>query len=367
MLGSLVELLFYKIIMQENSEQSKLSLVNRILSNKAVIFILAGILIRVIMLIFYYTIQIIEPGRSWGDVEINYEHFETYPPLSQIFLFVFKFLSFGILEIFAFWAFFFDLLIMLVFYYVLKCFDIPKRLYAYGLFFINPFLFLNNVFSLSNCGYHITDSFFFLLFFMALYYFPKTKKIHRYLFYSFLALSICAKLYTLPVIGLLFLKLVYDKNWDELKIFLITTVIIIFIFIISPVFYLEGYLEFYAFWNQRGEGYLPIYIRIIPAAVLTVLYLIFRFRKADTFEIVFISIFIMASFIYFSNPYIRYFQPFVFFGILKPKEFFNLNLNLRFTKLKIRIDNNLLVFIVSIICVFLAMILIIFILDTSYF
>ena len=367
MLGCLVELLFYGIIMQENSEQSELSLINRILSNKALIFIFAGILIRVVMLIFYYIIQIIEPGRSWGDVEINYQSFEIYPPLAQIFLFIFKFLSFGMLEIFAFWAFFFDLLIMIVFYYVLKSFDIPKRLYAYGLFFINPFLFLNNVFSLSNCGYHITDSFFFLLFFVALYYFPKTKKIHKYLFYSFLALSVCAKYYTLPVIGLLFLKLVYDKNWDELKIFLITTVIIAFIFLISPVFYLEGYLELYAFWNQRGEGYLPIYIRIIPAAVLTVLYLGFRFRKADTFEIVFASIFIMVSFIFFSNPYIRYFQPFILFGILKPKEFFDLNLNLRLTKLKIKIDNNLLVFIVSIICVFVAILLIIFILDPSYF
>ena len=120
-------------MMQENSEQSELSLINRILSHKALIFILAGILIRVVMLIFYYVIQIIEPGRSWGDVEINYLSFKNYPPLSQIFLFVFKFLSFGILEIFAFWAFFFDLLIMIIFYYVLKSFDIPKKLYAYGL------------------------------------------------------------------------------------------------------------------------------------------------------------------------------------------------------------------------------------------
>ena len=55
------------------------------------------------------------------------------------------------------------------------------------------------------------------------------------------------------------------------------------------------------------------------------------------------------------------------FGILKPKEFFDLNLNLRLTKLKIKIDNNLLVFIVSIICVFLALILIVFILDPTYF
>jgi len=367
LLGRLDDLLLYKIIMQENSEQSKLSLFNRILSNKALIFILAGIIIRIVMLIFYYAIHILEPGRSWGDVEINYQQFDIYPPLSQIFLFVFKFLSFGILEIFAFWAFFFDLLIMIVFYYVLKSFNIPKKLYAYGLFFINPFLFLNNVFSLSNCGYHITDSFFFLFFFIALYYLPKTKKIHKFLFYSFLALSVCAKLYTLPVIGLLFLKLVYDKNWDELKIFLITTVIIIFIFIISPVFYLEGYLESYALWNQRGEGYLPLYIRLIPAAVLTILYFIFRFRKADTIETIFISIFIMASFIFFSNPYIRYFQPFIFFGILKPNEFFDLNLNLRSTKFKIKIDNNLLVFFVSIICVFLAIFLIMFILDLSYF
>jgi hypothetical protein len=317
------------------------------------------------MLIFYYVIQIVEPGRSWGDVEINYNSFEIYPPLTQGFLFVIKLFSFGSLEVFAFWAFFFDLLIMGQFYYVLKSFKIPNINYVYGLFLINPFLFLNNVFSYSNCGYHLTDSFFFLLFFLALYYFPKPKITHKYLFYSFLAFSICAKLYTLPAAGLFFLKLLYDKNWDEFKIFLITTILILFIFIVSPIFYLEGYLEFYAFWNQRGEGYLPLYIRIIPAFVLTLLYLIFRFRKADNFELIFISIMIMASFIFFSNPYIRYFQPFIFYGVLKPKQYFDLNL--KFIDKKIKVDNNLIVFLVSIICVIIAYLLIIFILDPSYF
>ncbi len=353
--------------MQNTSKESKSNLIHFLFSHKTLILILTGVLLRILMLIFYYVMQIIQPGRSWGDVEINYNQFDIYPPLTQVFLFVFKFLSFGSIEIFAFWAFFFDLLIMFVFYYVLKSYNIPKMMYAYGLFFINPFLFLNNVFSLSNCGYHITDSFFFLLFFIALYYFPKTEKIHKYLFYIFLSLSICAKLYTLPAVALFFLKLVYDKDWNELKIFLITTIIIMFIFIVAPIFYLEGYIGFFTFWNLRGEGYFPLYVRLIPAAILTILYFIFRFKRADKFEIIFASIFIMALFIFFSNPYIRYFQPFIFFGILKPKEFFEINLNLRIKKLKVKIDNNLLVFLLSIICVFIAFLLIIFVLDPTYF
>ncbi|TFG13420.1 MAG: hypothetical protein EU531_09805 [Promethearchaeota archaeon] len=353
--------------MVKEPENSNLSLFKRIVSYNGIIFISIGILARVFMLIFYYWIQIIQPGRSWGDIETNYYDIEIYPPLTQIFLLFFKFLSFGSLEVLAFWAFFFDILIMIQFYFVLKSFEIPNKIYAYGLFFINPFLFLNNVFSLSNCGYHITDSFFFLLFFTALYYYPKTKKIHRYLFYSFLALSIAAKLYTLPVLGFLFLKLIYEKDWEEFKIFLITHVVFISIFLISPFFFLEGYIEFFGFWNLRGEGYLPFYIRIIPAAVLAVSFLLFRFKKADALEIIFVSIFVMASFIFFSNPYIRYFQPFIFLGILRPKLYFTININLKITSFKLKVDNNLLIFIISVGCVLIAFLLIIFVLEPTYF
>jgi len=275
---------------------------------------------------------------------------------------VFRSLSFGSVEIFAFWAFLLDILTMMLFYYVLKSFKIKNIDYVFGLFLVNPFLFLNNSFSLENCGYHITDAIFLFFLFMALYFYPRKEEWSKYLFYGFMALSFAAKLYTLPVIGFFFLKFLIEKNWKEMKIFLLSTIPVVILFLILPFFYWENYLSLYSFWVQRGEAVLPLYLRLIPVAIVGGLFILFRLRKADLLEITFVSIFIFAIFMFFSNPYIRYFQALLFFGILTPKEFFTFKLNLGFIKREVVFDNNLLVFYSSFVLVGVAYFIIIFIL-----
>ena len=345
--------------MKGNTEKQDQSLLKRIMDKKGLIFIIGGILIRLFILVFYYFIHAIDPGRGWGDVGINFKSSYIYPPLTMVLLDFFEIISFGMVEVFAFWAFLLDILTMLMFYFVLKNFKIPKREYVFGLFMINPFLFLNNSFSLENCGYHITDAIFFFFLFMALILYNRENSWNKYLFYIFLALSATAKLYTLPIVGLFFLKYIIEKNWKEMKIFLFTTIPILLIFLVLPIFYWDNYLQLYSFWNQRGEAVLPLYIRLIPIAIIIGSYILFRLKKADLLEIIFASIFIIAVFMFFSNPYIRYFQALLFFGILKPKELFSFKLNLGFIKRDIRFDNNLLVFYTSFILVGLAYLIII--------
>lgn len=336
------------------------SFLERILDKKANIFIGFGIGIRLVMLLFYYYTHSVGLLTSWGDIQINFDGSYFYPPFTMILMGFFKFLSFGMVELFAFWGFLLDLSTMLMFYIVLKKFKIPNMKYVFGLFLINPFLFLNNSFSLENCGYHITDSIFFLLLFLALIYYPREEVWCKYLFYIFIVLSAVAKLYTIPVLGFFFIKPIIEKNWKELKIFLITTIPIIIIFLFAPIFYWENYFQLFSFWNQRGEAVLPLYIRLIPPAIIGGYYLIFRLRKTDLFEMTFVSILIMAVFIVFSNPYIRYFQALLFFGILKTREFFTFELNLGFFKREITVDNNLLVFYSSFVLVGIAYLIIIF-------
>lgn len=346
----------------ENKEAPRKSLLEKILDHKGIIFVFAGIGIRIFMLFYYYYTHMINPNKSWGDIGTNFNSSTIYPPLTLLLLSFFNFLSFGSIEIFAFWGFILDLFTTLMFYFVIKNFDISNKTYVFGLFLINPFLFLNNSFSLENCGYHLTDSFFFFFLFMALLFYPKKGEWDRYLFYIFLALSIVAKLYTLPILGYLLIKFMVDKNWKEMKVFLFSTIPILIIFLIAPFFYWEHYLDFYNFWNLRGEMGFPLYIRLIPPITIFCTYLIFRIKKGDIVENIFVSIFTMASFMFFSNPYIRYFQSYIFYGILKPKEFFTFKLNLGFIKREIIVDNNLLVFYFSIFNVFLAYLIIIFIL-----
>ena len=338
------------------------SFIERVLNKKALIFILFGIGIRFVMLIYYYYTHLINPGRSWGDIGINFRGTYYYPPLTMILMDFFRSLSFGSVEIFAFWGFLLDLLTMMLFYFVLKGFKIKNIDYVFGLFLINPFLFLNNSFSLENCGYHITDAFFFFFLFMALIFYIRKEKWSKYLFYGFLAMSFAAKLYTLPIIGFFFLKFLIEKNWKEMKIFLFSIIPIITIFLILPVFYWENYLTLYTFWVQRGEAVLPLYVRIIPFALISGFYIFFRLRKADLLEITFVSIFAMAIFMFFSNPYIRYFQALLLFGILTPREFFTFKLNLGFVKRDIIVDNNLSVFYFSFVLVGVSYFIILFIL-----
>jgi hypothetical protein len=355
--------------MEIDKEKKSQSLIGTVLAHKAIIFIIIGIAIRVLMLIYYYYSHAIDPAKGWGDVEL---HFKTdvhyiYPPLTEILLRFFIILSFENLLILVFWAFLLDLLTMLMFYFVLKSFNIKNKNYAFGLFLINPFLFLNNSFSLVNCGYHMTDSFFLFFLFMALIFYPKEDNLSKYLFYLFLAFSVVIKLYTVPIIVLIPLKHLITKDWKEIKIFLITSVPVLFVFLIAPIFYWEGYLELYVFWNQKGEAKIPLYIRIIPSLIIFGFFILFKLKSSDIFEITIISIIILASFMIFSSPFIRYFQPIIFYGILKEKKFFMLKVDLRIIKREICVDNHIVTFYLSIVAVILAFIIITFIMKNPYY
>ncbi len=354
--------------MESTIKSEDKSFLRKLITNKGIIFVILGIAIRVFMLLYYYYNYSIDPGRDWGDVGYNYDNYTSmiYPSLTIILLTFFRFMSFGMIEVFLFWAFLLDLLTVLMVYFVIKNFNIPKKKFAFGLFLINPFFFLNNSFSLANCGYHITDAIFFFFLFMALIYYPKEDKTSKILFYIFLSLSMVSKIYTIPVVGFFFLKFIIEKNWKEMKMFLITTVSILFVFLIVPIFFGQNFLLTFLFWNTRGESVVPIYIRLLPVAILVILFLFFRLKKADLFEIIIFSTVVTASVMFFSNPFVRYFQPIIFYGILKHREFFSFKLNLGIIKGKITVDNHIVTFVLSIFAVFVAYLLIIFVFEAFY-
>ena len=152
-----------------------------------------------------------------------------------------------------------------------------------------------------------------------------------------------------------------------MKMFLITAISVLFLFLIVPIFFGENFLLTFLFWNTRGESFIPFYIRLIPVSILIILFLIFRFKKADLFELIIFSIAVTASVMFFSNPFVRYFQPLIFYGILiKYREYFSFKLNLGIIKGKITVDNHLITFILSIFAVALAYLVIILIFDPFY-
>ena len=345
--------------MENKDEIEKRSYFN--LEIKVFILILIGVSARIIMLIYYYYTHLIDPSKSWGDLGQNYyQTWQGYSILTIGLLRFFKLLSFGFFEVFVFWAFFWDLLICMMFYLVLKSFNTKNRNYAFALFLINPFFFLNNSFSLINCGYHLTDSFFFFFLFLALIYYPKKELYAKYLFYIFLGLSMCTKYYTIPALGFLFIKYLYDKEWKELKILLICIVPLLVVFIIFPLFYLDYYYNQLTAWNELGS-YVPIYIRILPILVILILFILLRVKKTDSFEIIIISIIALGTYLFFSYPYLRWFQSVIFYGILKEKEFFRFNLKLGLFKKEISVNNHLLTFYLSFLGVVFSYLIIIFV------
>lgn len=355
-----------KVENRDNMEDT--SFLKKMITHKGLIFICIGIIIRIFMLFYYYYTHTIDTGKSWGDVGYNYDNYTSpiYPPLTIMILIFFRSLSFGFIEVFAFWAFFWDLITTLMFYFVIKGFNIPKKNFAFGLFLINPFFFLNNSFSFQNCGYHITDAIFFFFLFMALIFYSRTDNKGRMLFYIFLSLSIAAKIYTFPVLGFFFLKFIVYKDWKELKMFLISNILVLGVFLLLPIFFGENFLLTYLFWNARGETVVPLFIRLIPVSIIVILFLLFRLKKADLFEIIIVSIVVTASIMFFSNPFVRYFQPLLFYGILKHKEFFSFKLNLGIIKGKITVDNHIITFVLSIFAVALAYLMIILVFDPFY-
>jgi hypothetical protein len=148
--------------------------------------------------------------------------------------------------------------------------------------------------------------------------------------------------------------------------FLVSNVLVLGVFLILPIFFGENFILTYLFWNARGETFIPLFIRLIPVSIIVLLFLIFRLRKADLFEIIIVSIVVTASIMFFSNPFVRYFQPLIFYGILKHKEFTSFKINLGFIKGKLTIDNHIITFVFSILAVLLAYIVIILVFDPFY-
>ncbi len=347
----------------------------------ALILIIAGISIRLFMLIFYYIVNsgtIIAWG-GWGDVGLNFHDVDTiftgewkwnpgelvYPPLSVYFLLFLRIVSFDIIEIYVFYVFLLELLVTISFYFVLKKWAIPNSNLVFGLFIANPFVFLNYVFSASNCGYHATDSFFLLFLMIALYYYPDENKSK---FYLFCGLAMCAKWFTLPAAPFFFFKYLFKEDWEEIKKIFIFIGIPIAIFLISPIFYLPNYLDLYSNWlsnsGVKEMKNIPLYIKIIPFITLFALYFLFRLKKADLLEITFFSIILMFAIMFWSRPYVRFLTPLVLYGHLMVKEdIFTLDINVKIIQINIQIDNNLLTFALSVLGCIVAIAIIIFVLS----
>ncbi len=347
--------------MKDTNNSHENRIIQKLIKN-GLFFIFLGFAVRIFMLIYYYYIHAIDPGRTWGDIGSYFRSNVSNPPLSIFFLEIMRFLSFGILEIFVFWGFFWDLLSCIIFYFVLKSFGIKKRNYVYGLFLINPFFFLTNSFSIENCGYHMTDAFFLCFLFLALIYYPRNTLRSRYTFYIFLGLSMCAKYYSLPACGIFLIKYLYDKDWKELKIFLITMVPLVFAFLIIPFFYWKPFTEVVLSYptEQYGSTY-PFYIKVIPAMIIFLFFCFCRIKTSNYFEIIIISIIITGTFIFFSYPYLRWFQVLVIYGILKEKDFYEYSLNFWNFNMKIAINNQTITFALSTVALFIAYLFILYV------
>ncbi|MFX1409409.1 MAG: hypothetical protein ACFFA6_03590 [Promethearchaeota archaeon] len=349
--------------MEDQSEIGyKKNFLEKILDHKALILIIFGIMIRLAMLLYYYWLHIESPGRSWGDMELYYESNRISPPLTIFMLDFFRFFSFERIEIFVFWGFFWDILTTLMFYFVIKSFNIKHANYAFALFIVNPFFFLNNAFSLENCGYHITDAFFFFFLFIALFFYPRKQVYSKYLFYIFLALSMCTKYYTIPAVGFFFLKYLIEKDWYEMKIFILSILPILILLLIVPIFITDWFLDVLISWKNYGKVPidLPLFIKAIPPLIIALLFIFLRLDKSDPFEISIVSTITTASFMAFSYLYLRWFQSILFYGILKEREFTSFNFNLGFIKREIKVTNHLLTFYLSFLAVLFSYLLIIF-------
>ena len=341
----------------ELKEQEK-NLIERILDKKAIILIILGFSARILMLIAYYVLDIIDPSFRWGDVGLNFSSSIYYPPITYYFLAIFRTLSFGSVQIFAFWAFSWDIIISILFYFVLKSFSIKHLNYAYALYLLNPFFFVTMIFGLGKCGYQMTDYFFFFFLFLAFYFLPMKEKKNQYLFYIFLGLSMCAKYFTLPVLGFFLLKFLIEKDWEEMKRCFLSILPLIIGLLIIPFFTLEWFSSQLSTWYNIAPE-VPFFIRIIPSAVIALLFIIFRLREAKKLEMIIVSIMGTAAFMFFSFPYVEWFVSIIFYGMLTQKEFFSFEVDLGFIKRKVEVNNSVATFYLSFIGVFLSVIVII--------
>ncbi len=341
-----------------------------------IILIALGIGIRIFMLVYYYIVHL-DPSMSWGDVMINFHTTDSmftgewiwditeleYPPLTLYLLVFFKFISFGVFEVFVFYAFFLELLISLSFYFVLKKFNLKNSFFVLGVFLVNPFVFLNNVFSLINCGYHITDSFFYIFLILSLYYYPKEDKA---LFYLFSGLTMSAKWFTLPAAAYFFLKFLLDKDWKEMKKLFVFIGVPIMLFLISPILYLPDYLNLYFGWLSSTEVAAfynpPLLVKVLLFGAIFFVYFIFRVKKADLLEITFFSIIVMFSLLFWRRTYVRYLTPLILYGHLKTKDaILTFDFDVKISRVHFQIGNHLLTYLLSILGCVASIAIIIFI------
>ncbi|MHA1106351.1 MAG: hypothetical protein ACTSPN_11650 [Promethearchaeota archaeon] len=328
-----------------------------------IVFIAIGIGVRIAMLIYYYIVHL-NPGLSWGDILINYHTTDSmftgewiwditkleYPPLTLYLLVFFKMISFGIFELFVFYAFLLELLTSLSFYFILKKFNNENRYYILGLFLVNPFIFLNNVFSPFNCGYHITDSFFYIFLILSLYYYPKEEKS---LFYLFSGLTMSAKWFTLPAAAYFFLKFLFEKNWKEIKKIVIFIGVPLLIFLISPLLYLPNYIDLYIGWLSSAEEAAffnpPFIIKVLIFGGVFLIYLIFRIKKADMLEMTFFSIVVMFSILFWRRTYVRYLTPLILYGHLKTNDsILEIDIDFKITRVNFQVGNHMFTYLLSI-------------------
>ncbi len=170
----------------------------------------------------------------------------------------------------------------------------------------------------------------------------------------------CIKYYSLPAVGYFIIKYLYERNWKELKIFLIGIIPILIVFFIIPLIMFDWFYNSLFNWYSVGPQ-IPLYLRIIPAATIFLLFVLFRLNKSDHIELSILSIITLASFMIFGYPYLRWFQAAIFYGVLKEREFFVINLNFKSFKREIKVNNHILTFIFSIFAVILAYFFILFV------
>jgi len=292
-----------------------------------ILLIVIGVGIRIFMLTYYY-IAHLDLGLSWGDIMINYHTTDSmftgewiwdvtkleYPPLTLYFLIFFKIISFGVFEVFVFYAFILELLISI------------------------------------NCGYHITDSFFYIFLLLSLYYYPKEDKT---LFYLFSGLTMSVKWFTLPAAAYFFIKFLFNKNWVEVKKVVIYIGIPIIIFLITPIFYLPNYLDLYIGWLSSTEVAAlynpPLIVKLLLFGAVFISYMIFRIKKADLLEITFFSIIVMFSILFWRRTYVRYLTPLILYGHLTTKEsVFTIDIDFKIARFHFQVGNHLLTYFFSI-------------------
>ncbi|TFF96082.1 MAG: hypothetical protein EU547_06810 [Promethearchaeota archaeon] len=345
-----------------------------------IILVVLGILIRIFALIFYYTKSLTSPLglESFGDVSLNFYDLNSiftgewiwsqdelaYPPLSIYFLLLFRILSFNNLYIFFFYCFLVEILTAGVFYFVLKRFKITQYKLVFGFLLINPLYYTSFVFRGIKSGYHVTDSLFCIFLLLALYSYPKESKKQ---FYFFSAVALSAKWYTLPILILFFIKYLREKNWNEMKNFIIFSGIPVFIFLISPVLYLPNYLDLYFSWlsGHSFTAMIPIYFKIIPF-FLILLIASYKIKEYDLLDLTFLSFLMMVSVLWWSRLYVRYLAPLIYFGhIFVHEDIYTFNIEISEKSMKFSLNNHSVTYIVSIIGLIFSILITIF--EYSYF